>query len=260
MQKESRPYVIMQMSISVDGRIALGPDMTMFDTHPASALLPEESPLWEKVTEAIETEWHPQGTLMGSGTLQRNDAPLQELPAFTGDASGLYEDFLPEDVVAKTQTWAILIDGRGRCRSGYKATETPGHHILHVVSASAPADYLAYLRVEHIPYLIGGHEHADLTSALSKLHAKLGVRVVRLWGGGTLNGVMLRKNLVDEIHLIVKPVLIGGHRTPTLADCDDLTPETTPAILELLSVKTERDGFLWLHYKVRAKQPQIDGT
>jgi riboflavin biosynthesis pyrimidine reductase len=38
------------------------------------------------------------------------------------------------------------------------------------------------------------------------------VRAVRLEGGGTLNGAMLRAGLIDEIHLIVQPMLIGGHQ------------------------------------------------
>jgi len=254
-RREHRPHVIMQMAASVDGRIALGPDMTMFDTHQADALIPDDSALWEKISLAIEEEWHPEGTIMGSGTVISSGAPLRELPVHAGNAGGLYEDFLPGDVLGRTTTWAILVDGRGRCRSGYKATETPGNHILHLVSASAPAAYLAFLRSKNIPYLIGGEGHADLESALFKLHEKLRLNALRLWGGGTLNGVMLRKGLVDEVHLILRPVIIGGRRTPTLADCDDLAPDGAPAQLELLSATNEAEGCLWLHYRVRAGHP-----
>ena len=250
MPKEDRPYVIMQMSASIDGRIAFGPSMTMFDKHPASDLLPDEDLLWKKVTEAINQEWHPQGMMMGSGTVRRKDAPVEELAPFEGDTSSLYIDFLPEKVVASTQYWAILVDGRGRCRGGYKATENPGRHILHVVSTSVPPEYLAFLRKERIPYLIGGQGHTDLKEALHKLYTLLGVRAMCLWGGGTLNGAMLRAGLIDEIHLILKPVLIGGRRTPTLADGDDLSLDEQPAVLQLLSAQTQEHGFLWLHYKV----------
>ena len=119
-----------------------------------------------------------------------------------------------------------------------------------MVSHSAPAEYLAFLRRECIPYLIGGQEHADLAGALNKLYAMLGVRVMCLAGGGTLNGAMLRAGLIDEIHLILQPLLIGGHRTPSLADCVDLPSDKQPAVLQLVSAQVQEGGYLWLHYKV----------
>jgi 2,5-diamino-6-(ribosylamino)-4(3H)-pyrimidinone 5'-phosphate reductase len=250
MPKGNRPYVIMQLSASIDGRIAFGPGLTMFDRHPADELLLSAGPIWNKVTGAIDAEWHPQGTICGSGTFLPEDAPLQELPVFTGDAQALYVDFLPAEVIATTQKWDILVDGRGRCRGGYKSNEKPGCHILHLVSHSASVEHLAFLRRESIPYLIGGEEHADLAEGLSKLYAKLGIRVLVLWGGGTLNGAMLRAGMIDEIHLIVWPLLIGGRQTPTLADCDDLPSDGWPGVFQLVSAQVQEGGHLWLHYKV----------
>lgn len=249
MPKDPRPHVIMLMSASIDGRIAFGPGLTMFEKHPADDLLTDTG-LWQKVVDAVTTEWHPQGTMMGSGTVVSEHAPLRELPAFSGNASALYEDFLPEEVVSATRHWFVLVDGRGRCRSGYKATENPGGHIIHLVSISAPAEYLAFLRQERIPYLMGGEAHVDLAGTLRKLYAKLGVRVICLWGGGALNGAMLRAGLIDEIHLILNPLLIGGHQTPSLADCPDLASDQQPAVLQLVSSKIEDGDCLWLHYKV----------
>jgi 2,5-diamino-6-(ribosylamino)-4(3H)-pyrimidinone 5'-phosphate reductase len=247
---DDRPHVVMQMSASVDGRIALGPEMTMFDTHPASDALPDEGDLWSRVADAIDQAWSPQATMMGSGTVQREDAPWTELPEFDGEASSLYVDFLPDEVVARTSHWHVLVDGRGRCRSGYKGTENAGGHVLHLVSFAASPAYLAFLRGERIPYLVGGQEHADLPGALRKLREALGVRALRLWGGGILNGVMLRAGLIDEVHLIVKPALIGGRRTPTLVDGDDLATDERPAVLELVSARPQEGGFVWLHYRV----------
>ena len=44
----------MQMSASIDGRIALEPSLTMFDTHPASDVFLREGALWARVTDAFQ--------------------------------------------------------------------------------------------------------------------------------------------------------------------------------------------------------------
>jgi 2,5-diamino-6-(ribosylamino)-4(3H)-pyrimidinone 5'-phosphate reductase len=259
MRKEKRPYVIMRMTMSVDARIAPGPDMTQFDPDPVRSLLPDESSLEKKISKTIKADWHQGGKLYGSWTFVRKNDPVIQLPAFTGNPQELYEDFLPEEIVSKTQHWSILIDGQGRYRTGYKGADTPGNHVLHVVSSSVPAEYLAFLRSERIPYLVGGQKHADLPDALAKLRSKLGLSAILLMGGGTLNGAMIRENLVDEIHLVVLPALFGGYRTPTLVDCDELTSETALPFLDLLSIETEQSGLLWLHYKVRSSGTNDDG-
>ena len=85
---------------------------------------------------------------------------------------------------------------------------------------------------------------------MQKLCCKVGVKAARLWGGGTLNGAMLRADLIDELHLIMWPIIIGGDATPTLADCPDLTASDRPARLKLISAEPQAEGNLWLHYKV----------
>jgi hypothetical protein len=80
MPKDNRPYVVMQMAASVDGRIAFGPGLTMFDKHPADDLLPDTG-LWEKVTDSINTEWSFQGIMMGSGSIEREPASVSLHPA-----------------------------------------------------------------------------------------------------------------------------------------------------------------------------------
>lgn len=255
MNSASRPHVVVQMGASIDGRITFGPGLTQFDRHPAERLLPDGGPLTKLIDAQIEADWKPQGIMMGSRTVESTARPPRDLPPAEGPADLLHEDFLPADVVAQTTRWLILVDGTGRCRSGYKGTETPGSHIIHLVSHAAPDAYLAFLRRERLPYLIGGGVHADLCQALGKLRTVLGLRAVKLWGGGTLNGAMLRLGLIDEIHLVVWPLLTGGSATPTLADGVDLGAGQLPARLRLISASPRADGQVWLHYRILRDDP-----
>jgi hypothetical protein len=57
------------------------------------------------------------------------------------------------------RVWLVVVDGRGRLRTGYKGTESPGNHMLHLVSHGAPAEYLAFLQREKIPYHLPPRDH-----------------------------------------------------------------------------------------------------
>ncbi len=73
---------------------------------------------------------------------------------------------------------------------------------------------------------------------------------MRVDSGGVLNGVLLRAGLVDEVHLLIHPLLLGGASAKTFFQ--DPRPDSADAItLHLLGVETQPDGLLLLSYAVR---------
>jgi 2,5-diamino-6-(ribosylamino)-4(3H)-pyrimidinone 5'-phosphate reductase len=125
-----------------------------------------------------------------------------------------------------------------------------GTDLLVLVARGTPAEYLAYLRREQIPYLIAGEHRVDLALTLRRIRGLLGVTCVVSEAGGGLNGALLRAGLVDEIQLLVVPAVIGGRDTPTIFDGPELTDGESPTRLRLLSAHAESDGMLWLRYDV----------
>ena len=69
-----------------------------------------------------------------------------------------------------------------------------------------------------------------------------------LEGGGSINGGMLRAGLVDEVSVLVTPVVDGRVGTPALFDVegDDVRPQR----LALDAVERRTDDVLWLRYRV----------
>jgi dihydrofolate reductase len=63
-------------------------------------------------------------------------------------------------------------------------------------------------------------------------------------GGGDLAGQAIGAGLVDECHLFVCPMMVGGGKR-TL-------PDDVRAQLELLDERRFRNGFVYLQYRVRA--------
>lgn len=110
--------------------------------------------------------------------------------------------------------------------------------------------YLARLRQERIPYLLAGEQRVDLRHALVKIRTHLGAQCLVSEAGGGLNGALLRAGLVDELHIITIPALIGGLGTPSIIDGPQLEPGSLPTKLRTLDVQVGSHGTIWAHYEV----------
>jgi len=117
-------------------------------------------------------------------------------------------------------------------------------------SSSTPDEYLRYLEGQRVDYLVAGEERVDLKAALEELNARYGVESVRLDSGGTLNGVLLRQGLVDEISLLVDPSLVGGTTPRSLFFAPDLASPDGVIGLRLMHVEELDGGVVWLRYEV----------
>ena len=170
---------------------------------------------------------------------------------------------MPDAVVHRPghRGWFVAVDGRGRERGWIKdggvfGEATVGWHLLVFVGRHTPAEYLAYLRRENIPYLVVGGERGrvDLGLGLGKLSSELGVTRVLSTAGGKLNGALLRAGLVDEVNVEFLPAVIGGFATPSLFDSPELEPDEWPTRLELISTQVQAGGRVWLRYRVTQKE------
>jgi 2,5-diamino-6-(ribosylamino)-4(3H)-pyrimidinone 5'-phosphate reductase len=74
---------------------------------------------------------------------------------------------------------------------------------------------------------------------------------VRTDPGDTLNGVLLRAGLVDELSVVLAPQLAGADQAPAVHLVEGLTSVDTPQ-LTLVSVDRLADSHLWVRYTVTA--------
>ncbi len=244
-----RPYVILGVSASLDGRISLGPGRTLMDLDQRDDVLGTREE-WEDFYGKLNDRHHPEVWMEGSGMLVKEGAELRELEPFKGDAKVLYEDFLPPDILNKPGRtgWLVAVDGRGRLRSGYTGEEDKP--MLHLASHSVPPEYLWFLREKGIPYLLAGEERVDLELALKKMKEKLGAKNVLTSSGGKLAGALLKKGLLDEVYIRFNPVVIGGFETPVLFASPDLGEDEWPVFLQHMDTKVCWDGHIFTRFKV----------
>jgi riboflavin biosynthesis pyrimidine reductase len=106
-----------------------------------------------------------------------------------------------------------------------------------IASDSTPLPYLARLRQQRIPYVLAGTHRVDLTHALAKIRTQLGTECLVSEAGGGLNGALVRAGLVDELHIITVPALMGGLGTPSIIDGLPLEPGSLPKQLRAINVQ-----------------------
>ena len=143
-------------------------------------------------------------------------------------------------------SFAFAIDAHGRL--AWESNDIDGDHVVAVLSECVSDEYLAFLRERGVSYILAGTREVDLAIALDKIGAVFGVRTLMLEGGGKINGGMLRAGLIDEVSVLVAPVVDGRMGTPAVFDVQ--SDDMTPCLLSLDSVERRDDDVLWLRYRV----------
>ena len=234
----NRPYIICHMVTSIDGKVTgdfLG------------------SPSCEKACEIyyeINRNINVNGFICGRVTMESS---------FTG---GYYPDlskykpvkpdpvcmdFVPQKEYL-SGFYAVAFDTNGKL--GWKSNRIidpdgdPGYdgaQIIEVLSENVDERYLGYLKEMEIPYIFAGKDKIDVEFALFKLKNIIGIETLLLEGGSIINGAFERANVIDELSLVVAPIV---------ADKDDkpLFMESTVQDFELTD-SNAKDGVLVMNYK-----------
>jgi len=113
----------------------------------------------------------------------------------------------------------------------------------------------AYGLTEELPNLqILYYDELDLGRLFEDLLEKYGVDRITIQSGGTLNNELVRQGLIDYVHIVIAPLLVGGKETSSLLDGTSISKiEELSKLkaLELLEVNRLEDSYLELKYRVK---------
>ena len=217
------PRVILHNEVSVDGRI----DWFPLDVGQYYEL----------------ARWKVDAILMGSNTAFK---PEEEMPEEDEEASKP-----PKKNPDDPRPLLVVPDSRGRLRNWHLLRREPHwRDIVALCSHSTSKTYLDYLQKRHIDYIVAGNDHVDLRVALEELNARYGVKSVRVDSGGTLNGVLLRAGLVEEVSVLINPSLVGGTMPRSIFRAPDLTSSEGVIKLRLTHIEKVKGDIVWLRYEV----------
>ncbi|OGT24976.1 MAG: hypothetical protein A2Z17_00655 [Gammaproteobacteria bacterium RBG_16_66_13] len=147
-----------------------------------------------------------------------------------------------------------VVDSRGRVTQWRQLVAVPYWRAVTLLcSESTPREARSAAEAAGVEVLEAGKERVDLAYALRCLSQRYGVRRVRTDSGGTLNGVLLRRGLLDEASLLIHPVFAGPRGRLPLFDRIQTGELMEPVGLEMTSVETLQGGVLWLRARVLAR-------
>ena len=211
-----RPHVTIHVMMSVDGRL-------------------------DGLTENLGLYYELAGTIGADAILSSSNTMLAAYPDPVDTPQETRERY-SEQLLA-------VVDSRGRIPNWRRIRSEPwwGDCVV-ICSTSTATEYVAYLEEVGIPRIVAGRERADLGLALEQLATEHGVKRIRVDSGGTLNGVLLRQGLVDEVSVLVEPRLVGGVSSRSIFIAEDLASDEDALPAVLSEVRSLEGGYVWLRY------------
>ena len=229
----TRPYIICHMVTSIDGKVT---GDFLFQNECAEAT---------DIYYRINRERKADGFICGRVTMEGSftEGWYPDLSKYKH--VNKKTDFLVNDL---SGFYAVAFDTHGKL--GWRSNKItdpdgdPGYdgaQIIEVLSEDVDERYLTYLEAMEIPYIFAGETSIDVEIALFKLKNIIGCEALLLEGGSIINGAFERAGAVDELSLVVAPVIAGKDSKPLFMDSDI-------ANFELIGAENE-NGNLVLNYK-----------
>jgi 2,5-diamino-6-(ribosylamino)-4(3H)-pyrimidinone 5'-phosphate reductase len=215
------PKIIIHNSISADGSLTnFEPDMGLH--------------------YKIAGNYKPDVHLIGSNTIKTG------IEMFGGQVPPEEEnDFIKQKREKSLPLW-VIIDTRGdlkgllhTCRRFEFCRD-----VIVLVSEKTPETYLDHLSERNYDYLITGKDTVDLTTALNLLYEKYHVNTILTDTGRVLGNILISQGFVEEISLLVHPVIVGNRSYNMFSDM------MSSVQMKLKKCEVLDNDCVWLVYRV----------
>jgi len=195
---KSRPFVLLNMAMSADGKIATANRVV------ASFGSPRDH---EHLLELRSTA---DAVMCGAGTANSPDVTL-------GEGGPRHRHRRLRQGLAEFNL-RVVVSGRATLEPDAGVLHEPGGPVVVLVCEHAPAARRRRLQAAGAEVAVFGKTRVDLPRALAWLKQTRNVNRLVCEGGGELNDAMFRSGLIDEIHLTLCPLVFGGRKAPTIAE------------------------------------------
>ncbi|MDF1559145.1 MAG: dihydrofolate reductase family protein [Bacteroidales bacterium] len=223
-----KPFIILHNSVTLDGSLTgFLPDMELH--------------------YRLAGSFQPDANLIGSETVitgqeMFGNGILNEEPG----------DFVTP-VRDRRLPWWVIVDSGGRLKGMLHTCRRFEYckDVILLVSELTPEDYIKHLVERKYRYICTGGEKVDLQAALSVLSKKYGVNRIVTDTGSILGNLLLDKQLVDEVSVLVHPMIKGIDSYNMFCNI--------PSEVQLSLIKEEKfdNGCVWIVYKTKYNDTRL---
>ena len=210
----NRPYVICHMLQSIDGKIAGG----FFREKQTLELA--------KIYSDISKDYNGDAIIYGTTTAQEMFSSSKTAPVLNQNPIQKIDYIYKND----KNKWIVVIDPQGQIsfdQSVYQNTRLKDQNLIVILTENISSQYLETLKSLNISYLFTGKDEIDLRLALEKLYDLFSIKKLLLQGGGITNTYFIKEDLIDELSLVVSPVVSGEEKQPNIfKDCHEYIGQT----------------------------------
>lgn len=234
----NRPYIICHMVSSIDGKVT-GDFLYRPECNKATDIYYE-----------INRNYKANGFICGRVTMEGSFTngwypDLSKYKPVKHDLDLKMDFILDEDLMSGF--YAVAFDPKGRLgwKSNRIVDEDPGYgdaQIIEVLTEQVDPRYLGVLEEMEIPYIFAGENEIDVEMALFKLKNIIGVETLLLEGGSIVNGYFERADAIDELSLVVTPIVVA-------ADDKPLFMNSTITDFTVKEIKQYDNSVVWMNYK-----------
>lgn len=237
-----RPYVICHMVTSLDGKVT-GEFLQQSQCEKATEI-------YYDINRKMKSNGFICGRVTMEGSFTGGYYPDLSKYEPVKHGCGKKMDFILDDM---SGFYAVCFDTMGKL--GWKSNKIidpdgdlgyDGAQIIEVLSEQVDERYLGYLEEMEIPYIFAGENEIDVELALFKLKNIIGAKTLLLEGGSIINGAFQRAGVIDELSLVVAPIVADKNDKPLFTD-------SCVSNYELTKSET-RNGVLVLGYKRTAEK------
>jgi len=218
MAEVTKPHVIINCAMSVDGKIALPTRVQTRISNP------------EDMRRVYELRNSSDAILVGINTI------INDNPKLT-----VKEEY----VTSPTHPLRIVLDSKCKVPEDALVLDDKAPTIIAVLEGHARV----FPGAEVIAFEADEDGMVSLTELMDTLGSR-GIKTLLVEGGETVIWSFLKSRLVDELYIFIGSLIIGGTSSPTLVGGKGVQTFEDIITLEIVSAENLGDGVL-LHYKLK---------